>query len=467
MEDQARVESPWQFFLLAARTPQALREVARKLSVSLRERREDELVNVARASQMEDGRWIYRQALLCQGREEGIAMLEACASGSMQLPPASRHARSVAFLFPGLGEQFVGMALELYQEEEIFRQYVDHCLSFLHREHDLNLRELLYPDTGAVSGRYEDTPRSFRFSLQAMLGRDGQPASAQQKRLRQPEVAQPVLFSVEFALAQLLITWGIRPTALLGYSLGEYVAACLAGVFSLEDALTVIARRARLIQEAQSGAMLAVPLSEREVRDYLNEQVQLAAINAPGTCVLAGHMEAIGQVAERLRQSGIISRGVETTHAFHSTMLSSIREPLTDLVCSLSLRAPAIPSISNITGTWITAAQALNPTYWGRHLCQTVRFAEGAAQLLQSDDLILLEVGPGQSLGSLIRRNPACRREQLPLICACLPSLGSQLSDQAHLITTVGKIWMLGGAVDWTSLSLSKRRQILVLSDDM
>ncbi|MGB8346749.1 MAG: SDR family NAD(P)-dependent oxidoreductase, partial [Ktedonobacteraceae bacterium] len=462
-------------------------------------------------------RMAYRQMILCRNREEAIDALsrgeglprpEAEGRGNplrlpwqsdMRLPWQSdrrlpwqsdsrveqRVDRPVAFLFPGVGEQFVGMARELYQQEETFREVVDRCCNFLQASLGLDVRDVLFAGDMIANEQYSAASLPTKPDLRALLGRDGRDGhheqngfsqgeghgvhehnghlSPAQERLKQTAVAQPLAFVIEYALAQLLISWGIRPQAMIGYSLGEYVAACLAGVLSLEDALTLVARRAQLIQELPPGAMLAVALSEADVQPYLDEQVNLAAISAPATCVLAGPVAAIERLEAQLSSRDIAHRRVETTHAFHSHMLASIREPLIELASGVALHEPRIPYISNVTGTWITAEQATDPAYWARHMCQTVRFADGVSQLLQQSEQVLLEVGPGQSLASFVKQHPSCERERMPFVLSTMPSRSERQSEQAYLLTALGKLWLLGVPIDWEGFSTHERRRRLSL----
>src|SRR6185312_4522586 len=269
------------------------------------------------------------------------------------------------------------------------RAEIDTCCLLLQEHLDLDLRTILLAPEQAASGGQPG------LDLRAMLGRGGT-QSAGESALKRTELAQPAVFVVEYALAKLLMSWGIRPVALLGYSLGEYVAACLAGVLTLEDALLLVARRARLIEAQPAGAMLAVTLSAEEVQPYVGERVSLAVINGPRTCVLAGTPDALAEVEKRLLAQEIACRRVETTHAFHSALLAPVSEALTKLVRTLTLNEPQIPYISNVTGTWITAEQATDASYWAQHMCQTVHFSAGVGQVLQEADWLLLEVGPGQ-----------------------------------------------------------------------
>src|SRR6266566_2898448 len=276
---------------------------------------------------------------------------------------------------------------------------------------------------------------------------------------QQTALAQPALFVLEYALAQLLMQWGIRPQAMLGYSLGEYVAACLAGVFSLEDALTLVARRAQLIAQLPAGAMLAVGLSEQAIQPYLTEQICLAAISGPASCVLAGPVEAIEQLEKHLSEQELSSRRLETTHAFHSWMLEPLSASLQELVGTVELQAPQIPYISNVTGTWITAEQATDPAYWAEHMRQTVRFAQGVEHLLEKNEPVLVEVGPGQSLSALVKQHPACGQQRFSLVVPTLPSVYERQSEQACLLTALGKLWLAGVTPDWQGFYAQQRRQ--------
>src|SRR6185436_7697141 len=210
---------------------------------------------------------------------------------------------------------------------------------------------------------------------------------------------------------RLWLSWGVRPQALIGHSLGEYVAACLAGVLSLEDALSLVAARGELMQELPPGAMLSVDLAETEALAEIasapgSPGLSLAAVNGPGQCVVSGPEAEIAALAARLVERGVPARRLHTSHAFHSSVMEPVLDRFTGIVSRLELRPPAIPYLSNLTGTWITAAEATDPRYWARHLRETVRFGEGIGHLLAGlpQGAVLLEVGPGQSLGRLVRR---------------------------------------------------------------
>ncbi|HZU68588.1 MAG TPA: SDR family NAD(P)-dependent oxidoreductase [Ktedonobacteraceae bacterium] len=493
---------PWQLLLLSAKTAPALKTAAGNLQHYLEQHPEANLADIAYTLQVGRSAFNYRQIAVCQDSAGAIKALQ-----STQSTYQAFKDRGVMFMFAGLGEQYAGMAHELYLNEKTFREAVDRCSDILKPLMGIDLREVIYP-AGWEAERSNGSlaQRQHAPDLRSLLGRNGRhtgSASSQamtgkphpgrerieswprpgreqsspytsysrkqraenavdaSERLKSTALAQPAIFVIEYALAQLLMQWGIQPRAMIGYSLGEYVAACLSGVLSLEDALLLVARRAQLIQEMPAGAMLAVAMSKETVQLFLDEQICLAAINAPNTCVLAGPLEAIEMLTERLEEQEIAFRHVETTHAFHSTMLQSLKQPLTEIARSIRLHAPQIPYISNVTGTWITDEQATSPLYWAEHMCGTVQFAEGIAHLLEETEHALLEIGPGQSLASFARQQ--CNNERIALVHATLPSIYERQSDQAYLLHTLGKLWMAGVNIDWTGYYAGERRQRLSL----
>jgi acyl transferase domain-containing protein len=264
------------------------------------------------------------------------------------------------------------------------------------------------------------------------------------------------LFAVEYALAQLWLSWGVQPQAMLGHSLGEYVAACLAGVFTLEDALALVAARGKLMQALPSGAMLAVALGERELHELLGDELALAAVNGLAQCVVSGPAQAVAALHERLAGQGIECRRLHTSHAFHSAMMDPMLDQFAELVRRARPSPPQMRFVSNLTGTWITAEQASDPAYWTRHLRETVRFAEGVGTLLKDADAIFLEVGPGATLVRQARRHPAWTHERVAL--SSMRQAREQHSDLAFLLQTAGSIWLAGGTLDWRALYADERR---------
>jgi phthiocerol/phenolphthiocerol synthesis type-I polyketide synthase E len=339
--------------------------------------------------------------------------------------------RSLVFLFPGGGAQYIHMGSQLYEVEATFRRYVDVCAEILQPHLELDLCDLLYP--GKEAG-----------------------AEAEKKLLR-PFYGLPALFAISYSLAQLWLSWGIQPTAMIGHSLGEYVAACLAGVFSLEDALALVVLRGRLFEHLPEGAMLSIPLTHEEIEPLLGDRLSLAAINGPAQCVVSGAVDALVELQTLLQARGIQTRGVQISVAAHSRMVNAILPEFTQFLQKIHLHAPTLPYISNVTGTWITAEEAMDPHYWARHLRQTVRFAAGIETLLQAGYLHFLEVGPGQTLSALIRQHPAKSARHLILSSTRHPKM--PYADLGYLLTTMGRLWLSGLPIHWAGFYKDEQRR--------
>ncbi|MEU9443040.1 FkbM family methyltransferase [Streptomyces sp. NPDC048304] len=347
----------------------------------------------------------------------------------------------VAFMFPGLGDHYVDMGRDLYRDFPVFRAALDECAEALAPELGLDIREVVFPDPEETRSATDPAPA---VDLRRMLGRDTGPQSEAERRLNATRLAQPALFVIEYALARLWESWGARPSLMIGYSLGEYVAATLAGVLSLKDALTLVARRAALIDELPEGAMLAVMLPEERVTAYLGEGISLSAVNGPDFCVVGGPVAAVQALETTLREQGVISRRVRSTHAFHSSMMEPVAEQLTDLARTFTLNRPRIPYISNVTGEPITDEQATDPAYWARHLVSPVRFADGLRHLAAAP--LLLETGPGQTLSSMAT---VVRGSEAGTIVASMRHPLERQSDSAVVLKALGRLWLAGADIDW------------------
>jgi len=414
---------PVQLLVLSARTGSALEAATRNLVAHLEARPEQPLADVAHTLLTGRQRFKHRRMVVCRTAEEAREAL-------LRAPATWRESRRapVAFLFPGQGAQHVNMGRELYETETLFRREVDACTRFLEPLLGLDLRRVLYPEPG-----HEDEAA---------------------RELTQTRLAQPALFVLGYALARLWMSWGLRPESMLGHSVGEYVAACLSGVMSRDDALRLIALRGKLVQRLPPGAMLAVTLPEEEATRLPG--VCVAALNAPGMTVLSGPLEAIEAVERQLLARGVGCTRLHTSHAFHSPMMDPAVDELRGTLVGMKLSAPEIPFISNVTGTWISAAEAKDPGYWARHLRQPVRFSEGVAELLSDPDRVLLEVGPGRTLGSLVGRHGEKARERLVL--ASLGHPRERTSDLTSLLEALGRLYLSDVDVDWGAFYEDERR---------
>ncbi|MEB3358051.1 MAG: amino acid adenylation domain-containing protein [Synechococcales bacterium] len=417
----------WQPLLLSAKTASALDRAIANLADHLQQQTTANLADVAYTLSCGRQAFGHRCMVVCRGIDQAI---EALNDPSQVLATAKgTDPASVVFLFPGQGTQHVNMGLELYQTESIFRQHVDDCAERVQPLLKLDLRQILYPQTAE------------------------QTAAAEQ--LQQTAITQPALFVIEYALAHLWLSWGVEPAAMLGHSIGEYVAACLAGVFSLEEALALVVARGQLMQQLPAGAMLSVSLSSEQVEAVLETagsengcfgEMAIAVLNEPDRCVVSGPTAAIAALEQYLVAQRIGNRRLHTSHAFHSPMMDPILADFRQRCQQVNFQPPQIPYLSNLTGTWITTPQATDPDYWVQHLRQPVRFAQGVTQLCQATTgkQILLEVGPGRTLSTLAKRNGV---EQS--IVASMRHPQETKSDQQVLLSALGKLWLEGATVDW------------------
>ncbi|MGZ6078068.1 MAG: type I polyketide synthase, partial [Myxococcaceae bacterium] len=426
---------PWQLLTLSARTAPALEEATTNLQAWLEKHPEAELAQVAHTLQVGRQRFEHRRVLVGRDTDDARAALAARDPQRLRSGVEESSARPVVFLFPGQGAQYVGMGRELYESEPLFRKHVDDCCARLRPALGFDLREVLFPPPGA------------------------EPAA--EARLIQTSVTQPALFVIEYALAKLWMGLGLTPQAMIGHSIGEYVAACLAGVLTLEDALALVAARGQLMQSLPGGSMVSVALSEAELRPLLGPALSLAAVNGPSLCVASGPTEVVESLEAVLAQRKVEFRRLHTSHAFHSAMLDPILDAFTARVRSVRLSRPRRPYVSNLTGTWITEQEATDPRYWVEHLRQAVRFADGARLLLEDPTSLFLEVGPGTTLGMLVRQ-----AAQAPGQRTILPSLRhprESLSDRARLLETVGRLWLAGAPLELSGLTPPEHRRRLPL----
>ena len=432
---------PWQLLVLSAKTPGALERQTQALAAHLRQHPDLVLADVASTLQIGRHAFTHRRTLVGRETAEVADVLESSDPTHLVTSIADDSPRPVVFLFPGQGSQYVGMGQDLYEQEPTFRRLVDFCAEQLQPALGRDLRQILYPTLypGLSSAEASDL-------------------------LRQTWITQPALFVVEYSLAQLWLTWGIHPSALIGHSLGEYVAACLVGVFSLEDALHLVATRGRLLQASEPGAMVAVPLSEAQVEVLLQETnhqaLSLAAINGPQQCVIAGPVEAVQSLIEQLASRSVEARRLQSSHAFHSALMEPMSDAFAQAVAQVDRQAPRQPYLSNVTGTWITTSQALDPHYWVQQLRQPVRFAasidtllgavEAEGQERQQRRPLFLEVGPGQSLGGLVRQHASFTGSEA-LLSLSYPHSGQD--EDRQMLKTLGKLWGSGSVVDWKGVS--------------
>jgi acyl transferase domain-containing protein/acyl carrier protein len=447
---------------ISAGTLAALDTATGNLADHLDRHRDLDLADVAHTLRVGRRGLAHRRIVVATSSAEAIEVLRGGDPRRVPTGTPGTADRSVAFIFPGLGDQRPGMGSALYRSQPLFRAAVERCADALRPYLGLDLRTLLYPESPYPQS--SDAAPGTGIDLRRMLGRDGG-SGTDPSGLDQTRYAHPAVFVTEYALAELWMGCGVRPTALIGYSLGEYVAACVSGVLSLDDALRLVVRRSQLIAELPPGAMLAVPASVAEVTPLLVDGASVAAVNGRALCVVAGQVAAIDELQERLTARGMAVRRLPTSHAFHSPMMDAIAEPFADLVGSVPLHPPRIPYVSNVTGTWVTAQEATDPAYWGRHLRQAVQFADGVTELWKEPRRLLLELGPGQSLGSLaLQLRPADTRrsgtEPATLTLSSLPGAFERQPEDRFFLGTAGKLWLAGVDLDWSAFASRRPRRV-------
>ena len=397
---------PWQVLTLSARSESALERRRADLANALRERPDFHLADIAFTLNAGRRDFAFRQSFVCANAEDAITALTSSKEKPVR---AIAQERPVIFLFPGQGKAYTDLGYDLYRDEPRFREEVDRCCSRLVPLIGADLRDL-------------------------MFGRQGEMDAS----IYRPLFWQTALFTVEYAMAQLWMSWGIKPAAMIGHSLGEYVAATLAGVIELDDALLLVAERARRTEDLEEGAMLAVPAREDEIYPYIKDGISLAAVNGPELCILAGPTSEIESLYQQIAFLNPIR--LDASHAFHSRLVEPLMEPLTRIASRMRLSRPQIPYISNVTGSWMSDQDATDPGYWARHVRSTVRFNDSLQEALKKPNSVLLEVGPGKVLSELARRTyPET---------ATFASMPGEPCGRA-LAQTVGRLWCEGIAIDW------------------
>ncbi|PID43654.1 MAG: hypothetical protein CSA52_02805 [Gammaproteobacteria bacterium] len=417
--------------LLSGKTPEAVQRNQAALANYLQKHSEADLRDVEFTLQTGRCHFDYRTAVACTGPDSAIANLKAPAKVQSVQVATEKQAASTAktvFLFPGQGSQYQQMGFELYQTEPVFRRYFDECCDLLQPELGVDLRDLLFAPIGSP-----EADETFRYAYHT----------------------QPAIVAHQIAMARTLMDWGIRPDALVGHSIGEYTAACVAGIFSLPDTLKLIAARGRAMEQAGPGRMLSATLSENDARRRLQDHpgVSLGVINAPERVVFSGPVDAMAALQSDLKAQGIAAQPVNVRQAFHSTMMDEPSQALVDAVRPLKRHAPKIALMSNVTGTWMTEAQVFDDRYWAQHMRATVRFSDNVTTLLQQHPSTVLEVGAHTILSQLLRSfTITMQAEEQPLILACSRHpRDNSISDSMALDAAVGQWWAAGRSVDWAA----------------
>ncbi len=421
---------PNQLIVLSAKNETSLQAAGDNLIEALRDS-DHRLADVAYTLQLGRQGMAHRRAVVCDSTDDLIAKLDIDDNPLIVAGQAEQGPPPVVFMFTGQGAQYVGMATDLYQQEPVFRETFDRCADLLQAMDGPDLRSLV-------------------------LEADPSDAAAAD-RINQTQNAQPALFAMEYSLACLLMDWGISPQAMIGHSIGEYVAACLAGVFDLAAALRLVALRGELMQSAQPGSMLAVPLPADEVEPLLSDRIELGAVNSSALCVLSGDTQDIEEVAATLDQQGTPATILRTSHAFHSRSMEPILSAFEDAVRQADPKAPQRPFVSNLSGDWITDEQAIDPAYWSQHLRRTVRFARGIETLLDDGDCVFVEIGPSAVLTQMVQQHQRLNHREW--IVATLMGIKATQSDSQLALRALAQLWAIGLEPDWSQFYRDETRR--------
>ncbi|HEY8209099.1 MAG TPA: amino acid adenylation domain-containing protein, partial [Myxococcaceae bacterium] len=403
-----------ELLVLSARTDSALEAQARRLLEHLEQNPGANLPDVAFT--LHDGRRAFqkRRAVVASSVQDAVMALKDLKRHINRQAFGSRP--ELVFLFPGQGSQYVGMGRSLFAALPVFRDALERCFA-AGKEAVPDLREVMFAPEG-----------------------DARAEAA----LKATQYTQPALFAIEYALACQMIHYGLKPTAMVGHSVGEFAAAALAGVMSAEDAMRLVAERGRMMGSMPPGTMLSVRLPAKDVKPRLTGGLGIASDNGPQLCVVSGPTPEVEAFQKALDADGVQARPLHTSHAFHSSMMDPAVGPFTERVAKVKLSEPRIPFVSTMTGTWISAEEATDPAYWGRHLRATVRYGDAIGTLWAKAIPVLVEVGPRTTLATLARQQVKDRAKQVAV---------SILNDTAEselpsLLGAIGQLWATGADVD-------------------
>ncbi|WP_270732584.1 type I polyketide synthase [Shimia sp. Alg240-R146] len=429
-------DSDWPFQLIAVsgRSTKALDANAANLAAHLRTNPEQPLADVAHTLLNGRRKFEKRRVLVAESHEQVADLLESGNHLHVFTHSAEADAPEVVFMFPGGGAQYVGMGRDLYETEPAFAQWMDHGFDVL-------------------AGKGGE-------ALRALWLTEGATVQDAEEALKKPSLQLPLIMMVEYALAQLWISWGVKPAALVGHSMGENTAACLAGVMSFEDCLGLVQLRGQLFDTVPAGGMLSVPLPLGEVSARLGENLDIASVNAPALTVVSGPDAALDALAAELASEEIDTQRVPINIAAHSSMLEPILERFGDYLHGIDLQAPVLPIISNRTGAALLASEATDPDYWVAHLRNTVLFADDITTLSQTQNRVYLEVGPGKALASLVKMHGQVKADK---VVSSLRHPEDKIADDAYFLTVLGRLWACGVAVDFDQYWGGVPRQRVVL----
>lgn len=433
--EPSSIGKSYQILLFSGKTAEALQKNIHKFTSWIQDNRNKNLADIAYTLQTGRTPFAYRAALGCKDLNEAITALTNETWKTNELPIDEKNVRSVIFMFQGQGTQYVNMYLDLYQTEPFFKTELDKCFEIIQQKTGKNLKAILFPSDEITTI----------------------------DRINQTEFTQPALFAVQYAVAQLLIKWGVKPDIMTGHSIGEYVAACISGVFTLEEALLLVCKRGELMQQMQPGAMLSVSITPDALYGLLNSYkgLSVAALNSSELCVVAGEQSLINDFKASIVAQGYNSRIIHTSHAFHSHMMDEMLDKFYHTVNSIKLQKPEIPFLSNLSGLEATAAEVTTARYWVNHLRHTVKFSQGLETLMLKDNVLFIEMGPGTTLGTFAKSHVSRKKgHRIVQLVKAAKENGSAIQ---YLQAGLAEIWLNGIKPNWNVVYESEKRNKISL----
>jgi polyketide synthase PksJ len=418
---------------LSAKTEASLQSIKAKLAKYLEAHPEALLSDIVYTLNARREAFSYRYALICDDEKQVIDTLQEEEKNNF-LNLDENTSSDIVFLCSGIGEHYSNMGKGLYEGEQLYRDIVNQCCEIASQELGVDFLRVLYPLVEVDAGSFNQT-----------------------------SYLHAAVFITSYAMSKLLMSWGIHPKELIGHSVGEYLAACLAGVFDLETALTTVIKRAQIIQKLPAGGMMALPLPIGLVEEYLSEDIALAAVNGPSLCVVSGRQDKLDKLSKKLLEEGLVSIKLPVTHAFHSPMMCEARGLLLELFSSIDYQSPKINYISNLTGQAITVSEVKDPDYWYRHTCETVQFSQGIKTLLEKTNSIFVEVGPGANLTSALLQHQNKKLSLKNRVVNTIKNLKQQddCDDVEFFLESIKALWQQGVVLDWSKIYDSESHRVV------
>ncbi len=422
----------YQLIVLSAKTKTSLQKNTVRLIEYFGKNNNVKLPDIAYSLKIGRERFKYRKFLICENKGQAVDILHSNESIEYESTNLHENTQNIIFMFPGQGAQYIGMCKDLYLNEKAFKEKVDECIAITKLYSRKNFHSILFPEEGN--------------------------SSDSDINIDNTQHAQPLLFIIEYSLANLFIRWGIKPHYMIGHSIGEYVAACISGVFTLNDALKLVIRRGELMSKAEKGSMLSINISKEQLMPLISDynRIDLAAINSATSLVVSGKKIDINEFEQHITKLGYQAKKIQTSHAFHSYMMDVILNKFEQEVSLIKINEPKIPYVSNITGELVTHDQIKQSSYWSEHLRNTVLFLKGTETLLNKGDATIVEIGPGKTLSNYVSES-SLKKERHHLINT-IRHPKQVVNDQKYLVEKLGHLWLRGINIDWNSYYSEEKR---------